>query len=387
MWSCGAGRASRGASSESPGSCRRSRSASTSARQDRFYYLVLAAVLLSVLLSHRIYQSSVGHALLAIRDDELAASLLGHQHDGAQGGGLRGRGGPGRAGRQPLRPLPDLHQPRELHERGVDPHRHDADRGRPREHPRRGGGRRPPGRAAGAPPGGQRVPAADLRAPPDRRGGVPAGRSGRAGGARAPAGAPGGGGAAGPRAPGRRRRRCSVSRTCGSGSVGWSLSTTSRSPSRGARCTGSSARTARARPRSSTPSRASPPSARGRLRLAEQDLAGLAPYRRSRAGIARTFQNIRAFAGMRAWETVEVGFHARLRRGALAHLLATPGARREAGAVRSQADALLRFVGLDGRQPSSWRATCPTGTSAGSRSPARSPPAPGFSSWTSRPPG
>ena len=45
--------------------------------QDRFYYLVLAAVLLSVLLSHRIYQSFVGHALLAIRDDELAASLLG----------------------------------------------------------------------------------------------------------------------------------------------------------------------------------------------------------------------------------------------------------------------------------------------------------------------
>ena len=46
-------------------------------RQDRFYYLVLAAVLLSVLLSHRIHQSSVGHALLAIRDDELAAGLLG----------------------------------------------------------------------------------------------------------------------------------------------------------------------------------------------------------------------------------------------------------------------------------------------------------------------
>ena len=89
------------------------------------------------------------------------------------------------------------------------------------------------------------------------------------------------------------------------------------------------------------------PVSRGRLRLAEQDLVGLAPFRRSRAGIARTFQNIRAFAGMRAWETVEVGFHARLRRSGLAHLLATPGARAEAGAVRSQADALLRFVGLE----------------------------------------
>ena len=45
--------------------------------QERFYYLVLAAVLASLLLSHRIYQSAVGHALLAVRDDELAAGLLG----------------------------------------------------------------------------------------------------------------------------------------------------------------------------------------------------------------------------------------------------------------------------------------------------------------------
>jgi ABC-type branched-subunit amino acid transport system ATPase component len=89
------------------------------------------------------------------------------------------------------------------------------------------------------------------------------------------------------------------------------------------------------------------PVARGRLWLGAQDLGALPPYRRARAGIARTFQNIRAFAGMRAWETVEVGFHARLRHGPLAHLAETPGARREAGAVRSEADALLRFVGLE----------------------------------------
>jgi branched-chain amino acid transport system permease protein len=42
-----------------------------------------------------------------------------------------------------------------------------------------------------------------------------------------------------------------------------------------------------------------------------------------------------------------VGFHARLRHGPFAHLSETPGARREAGAVRSEADALLRFVGLE----------------------------------------
>jgi branched-chain amino acid transport system permease protein len=88
------------------------------------------------------------------------------------------------------------------------------------------------------------------------------------------------------------------------------------------------------------------PVSRGRLRLAGEDLTALAPHRRARAGIARTFQNIRAFAGMRVWETVEVGFHARLRRSGLAHLFATPGARREAGAVRSAADQLLELVGL-----------------------------------------
>jgi branched-chain amino acid transport system ATP-binding protein len=89
------------------------------------------------------------------------------------------------------------------------------------------------------------------------------------------------------------------------------------------------------------------PVGRGRIQLGGLDLTGLAPYRRARAGVARTFQNIRAFAGMRAWETVEVGFHARLRRGGLAHLCATRAARAEAGAVRTAADALLRFVGLE----------------------------------------
>jgi ABC-type branched-subunit amino acid transport system ATPase component len=89
------------------------------------------------------------------------------------------------------------------------------------------------------------------------------------------------------------------------------------------------------------------PVARGRLRLDNEDLAALPPHGRARAGIARTFQNIRAFAGMRAWESVEVGFHARLRQSGLAHLIATPGARHEAGVVRSTADALLRLVGLE----------------------------------------
>jgi ABC-type branched-subunit amino acid transport system ATPase component len=49
---------------------------------------------------------------------------------------------------------------------------------------------------------------------------------------------------------------------------------------------------------------------------------------------------------MHAWETVEVGFHGRLRHGALAHLARTPAASAEAGRTRSAADELLAFVDL-----------------------------------------
>jgi branched-chain amino acid transport system ATP-binding protein len=47
-------------------------------------------------------------------------------------------------------------------------------------------------------------------------------------------------------------------------------------------------------------------------------ITGLRPYRISRLGIARTFQNIRLFSGMTAFENVFVGRHARTRAGLLA---------------------------------------------------------------------
>lgn len=88
------------------------------------------------------------------------------------------------------------------------------------------------------------------------------------------------------------------------------------------------------------------PLERGTIRFDGHDLAGVPPYRRTRRGIARTFQNIRLFASMHVWETVEVGCHPRLRRGPLAHLIGTPGARTEAADVRTRADALLNMVSL-----------------------------------------
>src|SRR4051812_13777979 len=47
----------------------------------------------------------------------------------------------------------------------------------------------------------------------------------------------------------------------------------------------------------------------GEIRLDGKSLAGRAPYRISRIGLARTFQNIRLFGGLTVLENVLVGFN------------------------------------------------------------------------------
>jgi branched-chain amino acid transport system permease protein len=314
--------------------------------QDRFYYLVLAAVLLSVLFSQRIYQSSVGHALLAIREDELAAGLLGINTTahkvaafGAAAGlaGLAGSlfahyltyispenftsvesilivtmlivGGRGNTlgavvGAGLLVALPELLRVVNVYRLliyglllvGAAVFRPDGLVGRVGLARRRAR----PGAAAESGPVATRpenplLRVEDLQV---RFGGLVA--------------------------------LDDVSFSVEGGEVYGIIG-----PNGAGKTTLFNAITGVA------------PVGRGRIQLGGLDLTGLAPYRRARAGVARTFQNIRAFAGMRAWETVEVGFHARLRRGGLAHLCATRAARAEAGAVRTAADALLRFVGLE----------------------------------------
>jgi len=69
----------------------------------------------------------------------------------------------------------------------------------------------------------------------------------------------------------------------------------------------------------------------------------------SRAGIARTFQNIRLFGDMTLLENVLVGMHARLRNGFLTSLLRLPRFFTERRRSIERAMELLRFVGLDGR--------------------------------------
>ncbi|HEU4947951.1 MAG TPA: ABC transporter ATP-binding protein [Kribbella sp.] len=74
----------------------------------------------------------------------------------------------------------------------------------------------------------------------------------------------------------------------------------------------------------------------------------LAPKPRAvvRAGMARTFQNIRLFANMTALENVMVGRYCRTSSGALTSVLRGPKFRREEAATRQRAQELLDFVGL-----------------------------------------
>ncbi|HWH75632.1 MAG TPA: ABC transporter ATP-binding protein [Methylibium sp.] len=66
----------------------------------------------------------------------------------------------------------------------------------------------------------------------------------------------------------------------------------------------------------------------------------------AKAGIARTFQNIRLFADMTALENVMVGRHCRTRSGLLGAVLRTRGFRAEEAAIESRARELLDYVGI-----------------------------------------
>ncbi|SMG34679.1 branched-chain amino acid ABC transporter ATP-binding protein/permease [Paraburkholderia susongensis] len=78
-------------------------------------------------------------------------------------------------------------------------------------------------------------------------------------------------------------------------------------------------------------------------------LAGGAPHRIVHAGMARTFQGIRLFANMTAFENVLTGMDHRLRTLLVAELLALPSARAEAADHAAEGLRWLSFVGLGAR--------------------------------------
>ena len=66
----------------------------------------------------------------------------------------------------------------------------------------------------------------------------------------------------------------------------------------------------------------------------------------AKAGIARTFQNIRLFAEMTALENVMVGRHIRTKSGLVGAVFRTPSFKAEEAAIKARAQELLDYVGI-----------------------------------------
>jgi branched-chain amino acid transport system ATP-binding protein len=86
----------------------------------------------------------------------------------------------------------------------------------------------------------------------------------------------------------------------------------------------------------------------GRILFQGESIRGLRPDQITRRGIARTYQNIRLFAGMTALENILVGMHPRLKSSSIGAVLGLPSTRREEMEALDKAMELLEFVGLMG---------------------------------------
>jgi branched-chain amino acid transport system ATP-binding protein len=84
----------------------------------------------------------------------------------------------------------------------------------------------------------------------------------------------------------------------------------------------------------------------GDVRLDGLQLIGRAPHLVLKAGLARTFQNIRLFGNMSALENVMTGRHCRTRTGVFGAVLRLPAASREEAESTEKAHQLLRRVGI-----------------------------------------
>ena len=84
----------------------------------------------------------------------------------------------------------------------------------------------------------------------------------------------------------------------------------------------------------------------GEIRFDGTVISGRRRYLVTRAGIARTFQNIRLFDNMSALENVMVGADARHKTGVFSAALGLPRHRREERDGRARGQELLEFVGI-----------------------------------------
>ena len=84
----------------------------------------------------------------------------------------------------------------------------------------------------------------------------------------------------------------------------------------------------------------------GEFKLDGTNYTPTAVYQVAKAGIARTFQNIRLFGGMTALENVMVGRHVRTKHGLLGAVFQTPAERQEEREIKERALELLEYVGV-----------------------------------------
>jgi len=84
----------------------------------------------------------------------------------------------------------------------------------------------------------------------------------------------------------------------------------------------------------------------GTFELAGKPYKPSAVHEVAKAGIARTFQNIRLFAEMTALENVMVGRHIRTHSGLLGAMFRTESFRKEEAEIARRAQELLEYVGI-----------------------------------------
>lgn len=84
----------------------------------------------------------------------------------------------------------------------------------------------------------------------------------------------------------------------------------------------------------------------GTFELAGKPYKPSAVHKVAKAGIARTFQNIRLFADMTALENVMVGRHIRTHSGLIGAVFRTPRFKHEEAAIAKRSQELLDYVGI-----------------------------------------
>jgi branched-chain amino acid transport system ATP-binding protein len=84
----------------------------------------------------------------------------------------------------------------------------------------------------------------------------------------------------------------------------------------------------------------------GTFELGGQSYTPTTVHEVAKAGIARTFQNIRLFAEMTALENVMVGRHVRTHSGLIGAVFRTPAFKKEEAEITQRAQELLDYVGI-----------------------------------------